>query len=283
MTYRIQVLSVLILSTLLVALFASGERLLAQSSATATYLGFDRNDYPGDGNLRALRQTFSYAGYWLNNPPGQTTNTWRGKRALLAAAGFGYLVLFNGRLDKELRGGDAQHLARVDAENAILLARSEGFPARTVIFLDVEEGGRMLPEQKAYIYTWVDEVSAAGFRAGVYCSGIPAQEGNAAIVTAEDIRENAQGRNIAYWITNDRCPPSPGCVFPKQPPHPAQGGVAFANLWQFAQSPRRKDFAAQCPPNYNPDGNCYPPGVDPSQHLHLDVNTANAADPSAGR
>jgi len=37
---------------------------------TSTYLGFDRNTYPGDSNLKILRQTFSYAGYWLNNPPG---------------------------------------------------------------------------------------------------------------------------------------------------------------------------------------------------------------------
>ena len=35
----------------------------------------------------------------------------------------------------------------------------------------------MLPEQKAYIYAWVDGVAAAGFRAGVYCSGIAAKEG----------------------------------------------------------------------------------------------------------
>ncbi len=34
------------------------------------YLGFDLNEYPGDANLKVLRQTFSYAGYWLNNPPG---------------------------------------------------------------------------------------------------------------------------------------------------------------------------------------------------------------------
>jgi len=37
---------------------------------TRAYLGFDRNQYPGDANLKALRQTFSYTGYWLNNPPG---------------------------------------------------------------------------------------------------------------------------------------------------------------------------------------------------------------------
>ena len=64
----------------------------------------------------------------------------------------------------------------------------------------------MLPEQKAYIYAWVDVVIAAGFRAGVYCSGIAAKESGVSIVTADDIRQNAGGRKIAYWVTNDACP-----------------------------------------------------------------------------
>jgi hypothetical protein len=246
-----------------------------------SYLGFDRNDYPGDANLQILRKTFSYAGYWLNTPPGAKSNSWFGKRAALQSAGFGFLVLFNGRLYKELKRNPAA-LAQADAQAATLAAKREGFPAHTIIFLDIEEGGRMLPEQKSYIYDWVDAVNAAGYRAGVYCSGIPASESrNTSVVTAEDIRANAQGREIAYWVTNDSCPPSPGCSL-SNTPRPAQSGVSFADVWQFAQSPRRKDFAAMCD-NYNPDGNCYPPGVGPASHLHVDLNTANSADPSSGR
>jgi hypothetical protein len=244
------------------------------------YLGFDRNDYPGDANLKTLRQTFSYAGYWLNNPPGAKSNSWAGKRPALDAAGFGFLVLYNGRLYKQLKHNPAS-LAQADAHEAVASARREGFPARTIIFLDIEEGGRMLPEQKTYIYGWIDGVTAAGFRAGVYCSGIPAKDGNENIVTAEDIRANAQGRSISYWVTNDACPPSPGCIF-QAPTNPAGSGVAFADIWQFVQSPRRKDFAAMCH-NYSRDGNCYPPGVDPASHLHVDVDTATSPDPSAGR
>ena len=71
-------------------------------SATA-YLGFDRNNYPGDQSLKVLRQTFSYTGFWLNHPPSAKTNTWSGKRRALQAAGFGFLVLFNGRLYNELK------------------------------------------------------------------------------------------------------------------------------------------------------------------------------------
>jgi hypothetical protein len=251
------------------------------SAAQTSYLGFDRNDYPGDASLATLRQSFSYAGFWLNNPPGANSNTWAGKRSILKAQGFGFLVLFNGRLYKELKR-DASALGQKHAVDAVSAATREGFPSGTIIFLDIEEGGRMLPEQKTYIYRWVDDVTEAGFRAGVYCSGIPAKEGKGSIVTADDIRANAAGRKIAYWVTNDVCPPSPGCSITKRPPSPSASGIEFADVWQFAQSPRRKDFARMCR-NYNPDGNCYPPGIDPGSHLHVDVNTATSADPSGGR
>lgn len=250
--------------------------------AQQTFLGFDRNQYPGDENLKILRQTFFYAGYWLNNPPGENTNSWIGKRQALESAGFGFLVLFNGRLDKELRH-DAEGLGDSDGNAAVAAAKREGFPQHTIIFLDIEEGGRMLPEQKAYIYAWVDAVNAGGFRAGVYCSGIPAKEDkNTTVVTASDIRNNAEGREITYWVTNDVCPPAPGCAFLKYPPQPGESGVRFADIWQFAQSPRRRDFARQCH-NYNRDSNCYPPGVAPGSRLHVDINVANSSDPSRAR
>lgn len=260
-----------------------------------SYLGFDRNDYPGDANLKSLRKTFSYTGYWLNNPPGERSNSWEGHRATVEAAGFGFLVLFNGRLYADLKSVDnAMRLGKSDAANAVASAQREGFPSGTIIFLDQEQGGRMLPEQKAYIYSWVDAVTAAGFRPGVYCSGIPAKDdGN--VVTAKDIREHATDRvpdlagkgaratrQIVFWTINDACPPAPGCSFPERPPSPAKSGVSFAEVWQFAQSPRRKDVAAHCT-NYNRNGSCYPPGIPESENLYVDVNSATAADPSHGR
>jgi len=256
-----------------------------QSQTVSSYLGFDRNTYPGDANLKTLHQTFSYTGYWLNNPPGERTNTWASHRAAVESAGFGFLVLFNGRLYAELKSvARATKLGDSDAEAAAAAARREGFPAHTIIFLDQEQGGRMLPEQKAYIYAWVDAITAAGFRAGIYCSGVPAPDDDN-VVTAEDIRQNAAGRQIVYWAINDACPPAPGCAFPvppAHPPSPAQSGVSFAEVWQFAQSPERKDVAAHCS-NYSRDGNCYPPGIAPAKQLHIDVNTATSPDPSSGR
>src|SRR5271166_4156277 len=167
-------------------------------TAPAGYLGFDRNDYPGDSNVKILRQTFSYSGYWLNNPPGAKTNSWTGKRKTLQAAGFGFLVLFNGRTYAEIKkAGNAAKLGSSDAAAAVAAARAEGFPSRTIIFLDQEQGGRLLPEQRSYLHAWVDGVNAAQFVAGVYCSGIASREDSGASGgTAEDIRENARWRKI---------------------------------------------------------------------------------------
>ena len=253
------------------------------SSGQSAYLGFDRNDYPGDQNLKLLRQTFSYSGFWLNNPPGASRNTWTGKRQAIAAEGFGFLVLFNGRLYAEIKKfPNAATLGKADADTAVSAARREGFAPRTIIFLDQEQGGRLLPEQRAYLHAWVDGVNAGGFRAGVYCSGIPYQEDkHTVVITAEDIRKNSGGRDIVYWVTNDACPPSPGCML-KNPPPPAQSGVPFASVWQFAQSPKRPDVAGRCPA-YHRDGNCYLPAIDPALHLHVDVNSATTDDPSETR
>ena len=270
------------LAALTLAAIAVQQNTEAQSApaATPSYLGFDSNDYPGDTNLKTLRQTFSYAGYWLNRPPGEKTNQWTGHRNAVQSLDFGFLVLFNGRLFKELKTlPRAGALGTSDARAAVAAATREGFPPGTVIFLDQEQGGRMLPEQKAYLFAWVDGVQAAGFGAGIYCSGMAAVD-DEGVVTAEDIRKNAGARMITYWVTNDACPPSPGCAFPRRSPSPVDSGTSFAEVWQFAQSPKRPEIAAGCPKNYDRDGSCYAPGAD---RFKIDVNTASRADPSHPR
>jgi hypothetical protein len=277
------------------AFFASGLYLLATNAPariqatrptetfSRTYIGFDRNRYPGDPALKLLRQTFSFSGYWLNTPPNETSNTWEGKREVLTSNGFGFLVLFNGRLDRELKApGGPKTLGKNDAVVAVRAAKKEGFSVGTIIFLDEEEGGRMLPEQRAYVYAWVDAVNASGYRAGVYCSGIPANEGGGTtIITANDLRDNADQRKIVFFIYNDSCPPSPGCVFPSNSPSPQQSGVPFAAIWQFAQSPRRRELTASCPSNYRADGNCYAPQS--TDGVNIDLDSADSPDPSSGR
>jgi hypothetical protein len=252
----------------------------AASGAHAAYLGFDRNDYPGDAALPALRASFSFTGYWLNNPPSERANTWSGKRSVLLQQGFGFLLLFNGRLDKQLgKPAYAAVLGKSDATQAVSAALREGFPKGAVIFLDQEEGGRMLDEQNAYLFEWIDEVIANGFRAGVYCSGIPTAD---APTTAEDIHEHAAKREIAFFVYNDVCPPSPGCARRAAAPPPSQSGTPLAAVWQFAQSPRRANYTGACKSTYAPDGNCYPQ-QNPAGSIFVDLDSALSPDPSGGK
>lgn len=266
-------------------LFASGAQVNPSADAHSPrfYLGFDRNIYPGDDAMKLLRKDFAFTSYWLSAPPGDKTNTWTGKRELLRSQGFGFLVLYRGRGSSELKkDADAKSKGARDAEEAIAVAKAEHFPAATIIFLDIEEGGRLPENYHAYLATLSEALTHAGYRAGVYCSGIPVkEEPGVSITTADDIRKHAASREITIWAFNDVCPPSPGCTFPQSPPAPARSGISYASVWQFAQSPRRKERTAQCAATYHRDGNCYAPG-DTAHAWFLDVNTATSPDPSGG-
>jgi Rv2525c-like, glycoside hydrolase-like domain len=250
----------------------------------SSYLGFDRNLYPGDDAMGVLRKTFAYTGYWLSPPPGEKSNTWQGKRGLLHSAGYGFLVLYRGRDSRELRKtADAVAKGTMDARDAIASAKREGFPGGMIIFLDIEDGGRLEETYHAYLRVWSEELTKAGFRPGVYCSAIPVkEEPGVSITTVDDIRAHVATHDIVVWAYNDACPPSPGCAFPENPPAAPTSGTSAAIVWQFAQSPRRREYTARCAAKYAKDGNCYAPG-DTAHAWFLDVNSATSADPSGGR
>src|SRR3974390_424732 len=165
---------------------------LAWSSAAAqNYLGLDRNDYPGDASMLLLCKAFAFTGYWLNIPPGADHNNWKGHRTQLESMGYGFLLLFNGREYAQLKAlGNPAAVGARDAATAVRAAKYEGFPPKSVIFRDQEQGVRMLPEQRSYIHAWIDGVILSGYGAGIYCSGIPFRESsNTSVVTADDIQE----------------------------------------------------------------------------------------------
>lgn len=263
---------------------------LASGSVQTTapsHLGFDRNLYPGDTTLPALRKHFAFTGYWLNNPPGETTNTWLGKRDILLRNGFGFLVLFNGREDAQIvraqrRGTKPEVLGRQDATAAIAAAQRERFPAGTILFLDQEEGGRLLPEQAAYLFSWTEAVAASNYKPGVYLSGQPVDDGpGKTITTAEDVRQQIAAKHlhpVALFVYQDACPPSKGCTV--TPPAISTVGIAEITAWQYAQSPRRSDITRACAKTYAVDNNCYAPGV---PGIYLDMDLAVSGDPSHGR
>ena len=256
-------------------------------SASAQSVGFDRNDYPGDDTMAAMRKDFAFTGYWLTTPPGDDTNTWTGKRELLKQQGWGFLVLANGKLEAEIlktkkAGTSPTDLGRKDAAGAVAAAKSEQFPAHTIIFLDQEEGGRLTDVQAAYLLAWTEAVATSDFRPGVYASGQRVQDDPGVwIDTVQDIRERIKKgglHEVAIFDAQDECPPAPGCTLQAKPL--SEAGEPDLVAWQYSQSPRRPSITKSCAKTYAADGNCYAPGF---SKVFLDMNVANSPDPSHGR
>jgi hypothetical protein len=259
----------------------------APSATAQDPIGFDSNDYPGDAVLPALRKHFAFAGYWLTSPPGERTNSWQGKRDALLRNGFGFLVLANGKTDAEIArskraGITPAALGGKDAAAAITAAQREHFPARTIIFLDQEEGGRLNANQSAYLLAWTEAIAHSSYLPGVYASGQAVDDSpGKTITTIQNIREQVAAQHlheIAFWVYQDACPPSNGCAL--QPPPLAASGTPDVAVWQYAQSPRRKEITAACSKTYAADGNCYAPGL---PKIMLDLSVAGSPDPSHGR
>ena len=83
------------------------------------------------------------------------------------------MILYNGRVDSELKGKDAAALGRADAIRRHCRSKTRGLCSRGELPLfDQEEGGRLLPEQSAYLFSWVPGITVLSpYKPGVYCSG----------------------------------------------------------------------------------------------------------------
>ncbi len=281
--------SVLILPALVLSIsgivlgFARFEPRTSTPADVHSYVGFDRNEYPGDESLPLLRKSYSFASYWLSPPPGEKSNSWIGKRGVMQSQGFGFLLLYQGRTSSQLPyKKDSIEGGLADARAAAAAARRDGFPEGSVIFLDVEEGGRFFGGYLAYLQSWAESLRKEKFHPGIYCSGIVVDEGEGStIISSDDIRAHIGVPEVVYWVYNDACPPSPGCSIPQNPPAPSASGVAYASVWQYVRSPREKKVARHCR-GYAADGKCYAPG-DAGHNWFLDENVATTPDPSAPR
>jgi hypothetical protein len=259
-----------------------------ETEAPKEFVGFDRNEYPGDAAMAAMKPQFAFVGYWLTAPPGAKVNHWTGKRNVLRTQGWGFLLLANGKLEAEIKraaakGTSPTELGRKDAAAAAVAAKAEGFPQHAIIFLDQEEGGRLTDVQAQYLLAWTEALAATDYRPGVYASGQLVDDGpGARIDTIEDIRDRVKKgslHEIAIFDAQDACPPASGCTVKAAPMKLA--GEPDLTAWQYSQSPRRPDITRSCAATYAKDGNCYPPAGLP--HLFLDMDVATSADPSHGR
>src|SRR5499425_3742188 len=90
-------------SALLLVLVVTPSAFSPPTPPQQSVLGFDRNDFPGDGAMKLLRKDFAFTSYWLSNPPQTKSNSWSGKREFLHSRGWGFLLLFSGPEFGELK------------------------------------------------------------------------------------------------------------------------------------------------------------------------------------
>jgi len=233
----------------------------AGPNAAGAFAGFDTGLYPGDDALHAWRQSSPYlwVGYYLPAPCHRDAS-WSGKRERLIAMGWGTAVIYLGQQDwaaSPSRAPAARDTAARDtaarpdsaanppaapsappacsasllsgtrggteAADAAAKAAAEGFPAGTVVYLDVERVSAVSPALLEYVRGWIDGVLADGrFVPGVYCHRANAD----ALHDAARAVYAARGRagEPPFWIA------SSGGFSLEQSPRGV--GLDYATVWQ---------------------------------------------------
>jgi hypothetical protein len=152
------------------------------------HAGIDRSDYPGDQIMKDLWDytNLAWTGYYLAPAPAHSDGSWMGTYTTLRKMGYGFAPLYLGQQTQ----GPGKNVKKVngkqgaiDAKDAVALTRGEGFPQKSVIYLDFEQWDRidsgghlntktkdyLSPESKEYYKTWVQGVFDGGYYPGVYC------------------------------------------------------------------------------------------------------------------
>lgn len=205
--------------------------------------GFDKRDFPG---LRAMEiwyatSPYEWVGYYLPSPCFAGT-TWTGHRQELIDRRWGLAVLYVGlqATRNAVVSTDTTRAAaaapptrcsvntlsadqgRLDGDDAVSVAMSDGFAVGTTIFLDVERAEPYPSQLDAYVRAWVAQVLVRKFFPGIYGHRVNAD----ALYASQRAMYAAAGENRSppFWVVN-----SQGFDLSKSP---GESGFPFATVWQ---------------------------------------------------
>lgn len=232
--------------TLALAACTDAAGILAPAPAAYNHPGFDTAIYPGDAAMRAWRapaSPYEWVGYYLPAPCHHDT-TWSGRRSFLRSLGWGTAVLYVGQQTWEgvpvgprlapamQRATQSVSCSRtllsgaqgtIEGIDAAAKTANEGFPAGTVIYLDIEYMSTIPQSMRDYYRSWVAGVIADGR----YVPGIYVHRTNAVTVHDDVLAELAaqhSTRTPRFWIAGGS-----GFALDRAP---TAVGHAFANMWQ---------------------------------------------------
>ena len=215
------------------------------------FLGLDTSIYPGDTAMQTLRTQalIAFTGFYLAPAPSHGDASWMQKRAFLHGLGYGFAPVY---LGQQAATGPGSHnltapQGTLDAHNAAQLAAQAGFPAQSVLYLDIETGPPMSPNYLAYYSAWVQGIVDRGFTPGAYCSHLLAQQ-----VHQRDAR-------AVLWVFRLQVNNGTHFAPPLPTPNPALPDAPNATVLQYAQN---------CPLTVG------------GLTLNVDLDSATVADPS---
>lgn len=191
------------------------------------YAGFDASGYPGDAFMVWAKQhtNLAWCGFYLTAPSHGDAG-WMGKRNALAAQGWGLAPVFVGQ-QIEGPGSHVETAAQGRVDGAITCERmaTATFPARSYVYLDLENGPPETDAEDAYVIAWAEGVRGGGYAPGVYCSHLLAPRIAAAVPDA---------RVWCFAVPTVASTPIYGATFPAL--DPAGCGYPDAALWQHRQN-----------------------------------------------
>ena len=220
----------------------------------AGFAGFDCSGYPGDNTMSWLiaNTNLVWCGYYLAPAPSHGNAGWMGKQASLAAAGWGIAPVYVGQ---QVTGPGSLNpstaTGQTDGAQAAGYMSSEGFPAGSYVYLDIENGPPLSQPQQDYLAAWSTAVVAGGYNPGVYCSHL----------LAAQIAVLQPGARIWAFRISGIAPGNQNSPYPES--DPAGCGYGAATAWQLIQD---------CKIQITPGG---------PYSLQVDLDSATTADPGA--
>jgi hypothetical protein len=220
---------------------------MADAQQEGKNMGFDTHTYPGDKTMAAWKAApgapYRWVGYYLPSPC-HKDKSWSGKRQTLVEMGWGLAVVYVGqqtwgrtprplsakRTAALLKAGKTCNAdlispdrGRVDGDDAIAAAEREGFPERSIVYLDIERMEKMPAAMRAYYRAWSKRVLEDGrYRPGVYVHAYNAQ------VVYDDVKAEFVAAGLEeeprIWVATGH-----GYEEGKAP---QDVGFAFAGVWQ---------------------------------------------------
>jgi len=220
---------------------------MADAQTNGKHMGFDTHTYPGDKTMRAWKAApgapYRWVGYYLPSPC-HKDDSWSGQRQKLVDMGWGLAVVYVGQqtwgrtphtptpqqvarmmssgktCNADLISGER---GRIDADDAIAATLKEGFPERSIVFLDIERMETMPQVMRDYYRAWAKRLLEDGrYRPGAYVHKH----------NAETVHDDLKAEFAAAGVNEEpRLWVASGRGF-EEGKAPQDVGFAFAGVWQ---------------------------------------------------